>query len=304
MRLRYYVKKKNFGDALNSIIFPKLLPYFFDDDPSIDFFGIGSIIGFNMMKDAQQKVIFSSGFASAYASLPAIDSTYDIICVRGPLTANALKLNKNAAVTDGAALLREWEFPKLEKKYKFSFMPHWQSEEKFPWEEICHEAGIHYVSPTADAMQIIDEILKTEVVIAEAMHFAIVADTLRVPWIPVKAYKSINDFKWKDWAMSLGLDYNPTPLWSLYQDHDIICQKVMQKTKNKFPKYMCAYITKSYLNFQEFFLRDHAAKQLKNITKLSPQLSNDSVLNEKTDCLLEKLHTVKQKYQKNSIRIK
>jgi succinoglycan biosynthesis protein ExoV len=39
------------------------------------------------------------------------------------------------------------------------------------------------------------------------MHGAILADTLRVPWIPVITSPIINVFKWRDWTMSLGLDY-------------------------------------------------------------------------------------------------
>src|SRR5262249_35878333 len=44
-----------------------------------------------------------------------------------------------------------------------------------------------------------------------ALHGAIAADTLRVPWIPV--HDSRNDdtllFKWQDWCLSVGLDHQP-----------------------------------------------------------------------------------------------
>src|SRR6188474_2316826 len=121
MRLNYF-RDHNFGDTLNPIIFNKLLPNFFDDDPSVDFFGIGSIIGFDWVKRAKRKVIFSSGFA--YGNLPVPDESYDFICVRGPNTAEILNLDKKLIITDGAALLRELKFPSRPKKYKFSFMPH------------------------------------------------------------------------------------------------------------------------------------------------------------------------------------
>src|SRR5690554_1950314 len=103
MRLKYYLGQ-NFGDALNPLIFKTLLPSFFDNDPEIDFFGIGSIIGFDIMNNAKRKVVFSSGFAEQYCELSSVvmDSSYDVFCVRGPLTAKALNLDKKLAIVDGA----------------------------------------------------------------------------------------------------------------------------------------------------------------------------------------------------------
>ncbi len=61
---------------------------------------------------------------------------------------------------------------------------------------------------------------RSKFVIAEAMHGAIVADALRIPWVPVKAYSHILDFKWQDWAESLALNYQPETLpevWDVEQ---------------------------------------------------------------------------------------
>jgi succinoglycan biosynthesis protein ExoV len=41
------------------------------------------------------------------------------------------------------------------------------------------------------------------------MHGAILADAFRVPWIAVSSSRSINSFKWNDWARSLGVTYAP-----------------------------------------------------------------------------------------------
>jgi succinoglycan biosynthesis protein ExoV len=294
MRLNYY-NINNFGDALNPIIFNKLLPDFFDNDPSVQFVGIGSIIGAKM-KNYQHKIIFSAGYA--YGRLPKLDDSYEITCVRGPLTAKVLKVNPGLAVTDGAALLREFSFQNLKKEYAFSFMPHFESEKKFPWKDLCSEAGINYVSPKADPIFIIEEIIKSKTVIAEAMHFAIVADTLRVPWIAVKAYPGINDFKWKDWTSSLNMNYKPLSLASLFEEERLY-EKLMQKTRQKLPRSFYRVLARSYISYQERFLKKATIKRLRNISTELPQLSNDSVFNEKVDCLLERLDVVKQKYQKN-----
>ncbi len=297
MLLNYY-RDPNFGDALNPIIFPKLLPNFFDEDPTIEFSGIGSIIGLEMAKESKKRIIFSSGFA--YGSLPKIDDVFDIVCVRGPLTANALGIDKSLGIIDGAALLRELKFKTPEKKFKFSFMPHWESELKYPWRKLCEAADIHYLSPTDDSFKTIDAILQSEVVIAEAMHAAIVADTLRTPWIPVKAYRGINDFKWNDWTKSVELEYKPHALRSMYEVNDFVLKVFKDKSKNKLPSSLYAPIARTYTLFQDAFLTKSAIEQLSSIKNEKTYLSNENVLNSKVDQLLEKLEYVKSKYGKRS----
>lgn len=294
MRLNYF-RDHNFGDTLNPIIFHKLLPNFFDDDPAVDFFGIGSIIGFDMVKNAKRKVIFSSGFA--YGNLPTPDDTYDFICVRGPNTAQVLNLDKKLVITDGAALLRELKYPGRQKKYKFSFMPHWESERKYPWKKICEEADVHYISPIDDTMKIMDELLETEVMLAEAMHAAIVSDTLRIPWIPVKAYQGINNFKWDDWAMSLGMEYNPNPLRSMYKVNDFVLS-ILKERWTSIPSLIHRPVAHLYVQYQNAFLQNSTVQQMKDLKTKKQYLSQDNIFNSKVDQLLEKLDEVKTKYPK------
>src|SRR5690606_31984382 len=47
-----------------------------------------------------------------------------------------------------------------------------------------------------------------KLVIAEAMHAAIIADSYRVPWVSVSSSRRINAFKWQDWAASLRMTHN------------------------------------------------------------------------------------------------
>lgn len=294
MKLEYFTGK-NFGDALNPYIFKHFLPDFFNDDPQQTFFGIGSILGFGLAKDVKQKIIFSSGYA--YGDIPEIDSTYDFICVRGPLTAKALGLPEDAAVADGAILLQYMDIPKPEKQYKFSFMPHWGSEQKYSkWPEVCAAAGIHYISPMQDKDFVLQEILKSEVIIAEAMHAAIVADTLGVPWIPVKAYPTINEFKWNDWASSLNLKFEFSNLSSLYENNEFMFEKLKERTNNAIPKFLIkgslSILEKVYFNPKA----KQIANQLKKVKLQKPHLSDRKVLSEKGSELLKRLEVVKNKY--------
>ena len=69
-----------------------------------------------------------------------------------------------------------------------------------------------FVDPRWPVDRILDAFDRATLVIAEAMHGAIIADTLRIPWIPVVASPAIDPFKWRDWTASLDLPYRP---WQL-----------------------------------------------------------------------------------------
>jgi succinoglycan biosynthesis protein ExoV len=58
--------------------------------------------------------------------------------------------------------------------------------------------------------RVLVEIQQTEILLAEAMHGAIVADALRVPWIPVRMYSQFMEFKWRDWTQSIQVPFKLT----------------------------------------------------------------------------------------------
>lgn len=293
MKLCYY-PEPNFGDTLNKLIFPQLLPDFFDNNMEYGFIGIGSIIGFDFVDEVKNKIVFSSGFA--YGKKPKIDDKYDIICVRGPLTADFLGLHKQHIITDGAILVKYFNI-KSTKKFDFSFMPHWTSELKYDWKSICDILGIKYISPiTNDPEQVIYEISATRIMISEALHGVIVADALRVPWIPLKAYTGINNFKWQDWALSMSLEIKFNKIISLFSDNEFV--KTVFKEKMSKLQYNASYplFKNLYLKYQNYKLINKAITQLERITHVEPTLSNDNVLNLKYEQILNKIELVKRKY--------
>lgn len=301
MKLEYF-KGNNFGDALNPLIFKHYLPGLFDDESDgIAFLGIGSILGFDLAKDASKKMIFSSGFA--YGEKPEIDSTYDFICVRGPLTAKALNLDPSLAVADGAILLQFMDIPKPQtKKYKFSFIPHWGSEQKYTkWGKLCESADVHFISPMSPIDQVLQEIQESEVVIAEAMHGAIVADTLGVPWIPVKAYPTINEFKWNDWASSLDVKFEFHSLPSMYENNEFMLNKLGELSKGMAPKFvlkgLLSILEKTYYGSR----KSSVIQALEEVKKQKTHLSDRTILHAKGNVLLEKLESIKTQYQNKVI---
>ena len=140
--------------------------------------------------------------------------------------------------------------------------------------------------------------MQSEVVIGEAMHYVITADVLRVPWIAVKAYSNINEFKWKDWALSLGVTYNPVSLAALYDDYRKLLFIINDKSKYIIPGALSDILAKSYIKYQNISLKDSTLEKLESAKRIQPQLSRDNIFHQRVDMLLERLEKPKSKYDK------
>ncbi len=195
----------NFGDDLNDVLWPSLLPDFFDDNGHTVFLGTGSILYENEhFKDHSRKIVCGAGYGG-YTGPPVIDDTWNIYFVRGPRTAETLGLEREYGIGDSGSLVREMKLPKRETRWNVSFIPHWESLERGAWDRVVTEAGIHLIDPRKPPMDVIAEILASGITICEAMHGAIVSDALRVPWIPVLPLDPKNRMKWFDWAEAMEI---------------------------------------------------------------------------------------------------
>jgi succinoglycan biosynthesis protein ExoV len=214
----YYYKSAhgNFGDDLNAWIWDALLPGFFDDNEDVRVSGIGTIIT-SAMPPAKKWYVFSSGVGYGYPPASFGDSSWETLCVRGPLSAEILGLPKDKFITDGAALLNTLaEFKPLSEAERKGviFVPHHHALITGQWEKVCQQAGVEFVNPQSDAKTVIQKIRNAKLVLADAMHAAIIADAMRVPWVPLITSSQINTFKWLDWTQTINLPYRPTVLGS------------------------------------------------------------------------------------------
>ena len=203
--------KTNFGDELNHWLMPKVFPGLFDEDEADLFLGIGSVI-FDFHPRESRKIVFGSGYGG-YTALPHFDETWRFHGVRGPRTAQACGLGADSVAGDAAILLRAYRPRPSTPRKGVAFMPHWQSVERGRWAAACALAGVRLIDPADDVETILDAIEASELVIAEAMHGAIVADALRTPWIPVLPMRRAERMKWWDWAEALDLDLKMQTAW-------------------------------------------------------------------------------------------
>jgi succinoglycan biosynthesis protein ExoV len=281
----YYCKtpKPNFGDELNSWLWPQLIDAKFDSDNSKLFLGIGSILYDSFPKEVL-KVVVGAGYGG-YTPPPKIDDSWRIYFVRGKLTAKHLLIDAELGIGDAAILIRSCIGPEPKKVHKVSFMPHWESTLVGDWSSVCQEAGIHYLDPCAKVTEVIQGIRESELVVTEAMHGAIVSDALRVPWIPVRPIDQSHRMKWDDWASALDMSLMPSVL-----------------TASTFPEYLSGRLNshtatrilqrqvgKLIRRVSRASFLDSAASRLTSIATGTPCMSSDSAITSAHEKMLTKL---------------
>lgn len=220
---------RNFGDDINPFLLGKIFSKELIENDDVCIVGIGTILNqYNAGKLAGygRKIIFSSGAGYGDGDL-RLDPSWTVSCVRGPKTAETLGVDPALAVTDGAILLSDFFDPLPEgRRQGVVFTPHVNTH----WaigkvlERVCGGLGVKYVVPDLPAEDFIREISSARLVVAEAMHGAILADTMRVPWTACHIMFH-NSFKWQDWCASLGLAYRPAYLGS--GAADLVFEKIL-----------------------------------------------------------------------------
>lgn len=209
-------KTYNFGDDLNPWLWPRLLgDELLSRDDGIYLVGIGTLLTSKrlkvQLKEAQEIIIFSSGTWDDRA--PALPENCKVYGVRGPRTAARLGLAADKAIGDGAYLLRKVELPDAEQTHDIGFMPHHRSEQYLDWQPLCDQLGIKFISAIQPVDECLAKLRSCKRLITEAMHGAIVADAMRVPWTPVSFSPLFREDKWHDFSesMQLTLDFHHLP---------------------------------------------------------------------------------------------
>ena len=299
MRLQYcQIEGGNFGDDLNPWLWTQLAPQLFTEDARTEFLGIGTILA-DTYPAGTSRVVFGSG--AGYKRPPIINQEWMIYCVRGPRTAQLLKIDPAYAVTDSAALVATLPWELCGQEFDVSYMPHHYSAELGDWRSVCQQAGVNYIAPNADVNQTIERIRRSKLLVTEALHGAVVADALRIPWIAVRAYGHILPLKWHDWCESLGMSYQPRPLLSLWQTPLSASKRVAHLAKR-----IGGYLPGGKEKWRWAPLRVHGEKRIEQIATQLCELTNvcDGTLSrhEMHECALERLIEKLDKLQRDFTR--
>jgi succinoglycan biosynthesis protein ExoV len=280
----------NFGDELNEWLVPKIFPGLLDDDPSRLLLAIGSIL-YDHHPEEARKIVFGSGYGG-YTAVPKLDRNWDIRCVRGPLTAKALRLPMALVAGDTAILIRDYYSRTAPKPWPVSFIPHFQSVARGHWQAACRLANIHFIDPRSPVDDVLQQISWSGIVVTEAMHGAIVADALRVPWIAIKPVDRKHHLKWHDWAGALDLDVRfqavaPTSMAEWLALRDRQPGRLVAAAK----RFQVAKLVEGPLVLR-------ACRSLANAAKAEPQLSSDSALEKAAGRLRDAAATLAKDYRR------
>lgn len=295
----YYCKtpEGNFGDDLNPWLWSRLAPEVCDESDPRLFIGIGTILSHRIPSEGIKIVL---GAGCGYSKPPVLDSKWRIYAVRGPLTAARLKLDSNLALTDPAMLVRKFPNPSGAKTFPISFMPHHQSMLNANWVNLCSRASIHCIDPRNPVEKVLSEIQQSEVLLAEAMHGAIVADALRVPWVAVRMYSQFLDFKWNDWSQSINVPLTVATIPPVFTNPLAWRRQMVHRWKRVWSK---TFLGKAKwrslpVRVSKEYEISETLRLLGNVvTKHSPHLSDDRTLARVEERLLEKVSELRSHWR-------
>ena len=294
MKMCYFrhPKAPNFGDELNPWLWPKLLGNVFDEDESAMFHWdrIGP------METIIPRTPANTSWARVTAPIRLLRSSTR----RGSSVSCAVRRQP-----------KPWGWiPGRQSRTARSFYARCTIADRSPsgferltshtgrvfytgdWERVCRWAGVNLIDPRDPVEQVLEEIAASEVVVAEAMHGAIVADNLRVPWIPVLPLATIHRFKWTDWTRSLGLEYLPHHVApSSWIELEPALSRLRQRwfrTRNVGPAKSA--LTPRPRRMLDSSLCAAAATRLRWLSTREPILSRDTVIADLSERALEKVH--------------
>jgi succinoglycan biosynthesis protein ExoV len=280
----------NFGDELNTILWPRLLPDFFDQDPEIRFLGIGSVLDGRHSSQAI-KLVAGSGYGG-YERKPSLDEKWIFHWVRGPRTAATLGLPRTLALGDPAVLVPKAIGLPAAEGQDIGFMPHFESAARGAWRQAAALAGVRLIDPRDPPSAILQAIGRCKVLLSEALHGVIVADAMRVPWVAIRPLARVHRAKWWDWADTM--DLHPR---FLGLPASTLSEWTATSALGTF------HVTRAWLGRQEHRLDKlmpdrfvaAAGRALRRATNAAPQLSTDTALDRCQSRMLDAVQAMREK---------
>ena len=291
LNIYYWNVHPNFGDLINPWLWPKVFNNMdFKDLPKTEdgilqaldetvLVGIGSLLN-ERFPVSKKNIVLGAGVGYGAPNNRVREA--DIYCVRGPLSAQALGIDKSKGIIDPGVLVKKYLNFNKTKKYKVAFMPQVTSMVKCSkaWSQICDELDLELINSMDGVEKVSQEIAEAELLITESMHGAIVAQALDTPWVPIVTRREILDFKWQDWCQSIGLDYQPIYIPPLVENIESIKGKI-----------------KNVINYPR------TKKMINTAIASKPYLADQAVVDSKIEQLFETFGSFESDYLQTNRRV-
>ncbi len=301
MQVHYPVGSHNVGDELNAWLWPHLLGDVFDED--IALLGVGTLLNEAFSRRlSSAKRILVMGTGAGYGPIPSLDDRWKFYAVRGVRTARYLGLSDNLAVADAAYLLSSLDWPRSSSsRRRVVVVPHHRSLGFVDWAALCRDAGLIFVSPLLPANEFLRALSGADLVLSEAMHGAILADILRVPWSAFSFGRQFNADKWSDWSEMFALSLSITEFSGFYDPacsargrsffHHASTRLKAEASRAGLGKAKWARVTP--VGWPLGAAKALLVSALVKLSHSDGQLSSDRVIKARTDLLYERLNLLR-----------
>ncbi len=195
----------NFGDDLNTLIWPGLFPDMAKLDGRALFYGVGTLLDGRHDRSVK-KVVLGSGVGEARAALA--DPNWDFRWVRGPSSAREFNLSKELALGDPALLWRELQIS-ADGQGAVGLIPHYATWDSYDWASVALNAGMVAINPRQSPTEVTAQMRRCSRILSESLHGAVCADAMGIPWSACVLAHRFNDFKWKDWLDTVQRPFAP-----------------------------------------------------------------------------------------------
>lgn len=305
MKTVFAAGSDNVGDELNQWIWPALIGDI--QRERVALLGIGTLLNKDFCRrlvDAERILVLGTG--AGYGAPPVLDERWRFHAVRGLRTARALGLDADRAVADSAYLLASLDWRGSHHgRGDVVVIPHHRSLRYLDWPQVCARAGVRFVSPLLPAAQFMSAIAGARLVLSEAMHGAILADIVRVPWQGFGFGGQFNHEKWLDWAEMFGLDLKIRQLPGFYDPSRFSEERPLRYHLGKVLK---VHLSRAGLGrekwqrmtlpaFQVARAEAALARQLGEMADLPGLLSSDAQLRMRVDQLYQRVDELRGELQ-------
>jgi succinoglycan biosynthesis protein ExoV len=167
----------------------------------------------------------------------------------------------------------------------------------FDWEPVCRSVGIGIISCHEGVEAVLSAIRGSDLVLADAMHGAIAADTMRVPWVAVTCNENILAAKWQDWLASLRLPYKPVHIEPLFDGNRGLDApgRLKRLAKMALARVGSRSVPSPSLRPDSSKAQvDHAVAQLAQAARHRPQLSEASLLDRHVERYLARIQALRR----------